>query len=248
VEHRSCRDVLFLLFFAAYLGGMFVVAGIAFQNGACGALRPRPGAAGAHGGRVAGARNAQRAWRSRRQAAPAAPHRHPCPPPWAPAGDARRLVYALDSRGMLCGTTNTYRNETLDLTDKPNLYYLNVGGMGGRMAAARMAAAGGRMAAPWRVHACMAWPRRAWAGPTAAPAPRIALRRWSCWMPTRSRSPSQSASPSAPATSTAATSTGCPAPRGRSTGPTPARPPARPPARSAAAFACPHTVLWLQHA
>ena len=34
MEARSCRDVLFLLIFAAYLAGMFVVAGIAFQNGA----------------------------------------------------------------------------------------------------------------------------------------------------------------------------------------------------------------------
>jgi len=36
VEDRKCRDVLFLLFFALYLGGMFVVAGIAFQEGARG--------------------------------------------------------------------------------------------------------------------------------------------------------------------------------------------------------------------
>lgn len=34
VESRRCRDVLFLLLFAAYLGGMFVAAGIAFQEGA----------------------------------------------------------------------------------------------------------------------------------------------------------------------------------------------------------------------
>jgi hypothetical protein len=27
---------------------------------------------------------------------------------------------------MLCGTVNTYRNETVDLTDRPNLHYLNV--------------------------------------------------------------------------------------------------------------------------
>jgi choline transporter-like protein 2/4/5 len=26
---------------------------------------------------------------------------------------------------MLCGVNNTYRNETIDLTRKPNLYYLN---------------------------------------------------------------------------------------------------------------------------
>jgi hypothetical protein len=33
VENRKCRDVLFLLVFAAYWAGMFVVAGIAFQQG-----------------------------------------------------------------------------------------------------------------------------------------------------------------------------------------------------------------------
>jgi hypothetical protein len=26
---------------------------------------------------------------------------------------------------MLCGVNNTYRNETIDLTTRPNLYYLN---------------------------------------------------------------------------------------------------------------------------
>ncbi|KAI8472764.1 MAG: plasma-membrane choline transporter-domain-containing protein [Monoraphidium minutum] len=72
VEDRKCRDVLFLLAFAAYWAGMFVVAGIAFKE-----------------------------------------------------GDPRRLVYALDSRGLLCGTNNTYRGAAVDLTDKPNLYYLN---------------------------------------------------------------------------------------------------------------------------
>ncbi|GBF99304.1 choline transporter-like [Raphidocelis subcapitata] len=40
-------------------------------------------------------------------------------------GDPRRLVYALDSRGLLCGTNNTYRDGSVDLTDRPNLYYLN---------------------------------------------------------------------------------------------------------------------------
>lgn len=33
VENRKCRDVLFLLFFIAYWSGMFVVCGIAFQEG-----------------------------------------------------------------------------------------------------------------------------------------------------------------------------------------------------------------------
>lgn len=33
VENRRCRDVLFLLFFVAYWAGMFVVCGIAFQEG-----------------------------------------------------------------------------------------------------------------------------------------------------------------------------------------------------------------------
>lgn len=33
VENRKCRDVLFLLFFIAYWAGMFVVCGIAFQEG-----------------------------------------------------------------------------------------------------------------------------------------------------------------------------------------------------------------------
>lgn len=41
-------------------------------------------------------------------------------------GDPRRLVYALDSRGLLCGTNNTYRGGVVDLSDRPNLYYLNV--------------------------------------------------------------------------------------------------------------------------
>ena len=34
VEDRSCRDVLFLLLFAAYWAGMLYVAGIAFREGA----------------------------------------------------------------------------------------------------------------------------------------------------------------------------------------------------------------------
>jgi hypothetical protein len=33
VENRRCRDVLFLLLFIAYWAGMFVVCGIAFQEG-----------------------------------------------------------------------------------------------------------------------------------------------------------------------------------------------------------------------
>lgn len=41
-------------------------------------------------------------------------------------GDPRRLVYALDSRGLLCGANNTYRNGSVDLTGARNLYYLNV--------------------------------------------------------------------------------------------------------------------------
>jgi choline transporter-like protein 2/4/5 len=41
------------------------------------------------------------------------------------AGDPNRLIFALDSQGMLCGANNTYRNTTLDLTTRPNLYYLN---------------------------------------------------------------------------------------------------------------------------
>lgn len=41
------------------------------------------------------------------------------------AGDPNRLIFALDSQGMLCGVNNTYRNETIDLTTRPNLYYLN---------------------------------------------------------------------------------------------------------------------------
>lgn len=36
-----------------------------------------------------------------------------------------RLIYAIDSHGLLCGANNTYRNATLDLTSRPNLYYLN---------------------------------------------------------------------------------------------------------------------------
>lgn len=42
-----------------------------------------------------------------------------------PAGDPRRLVYGLDSHGLLCGANNTYKDSFLDLTDKPNLYYLD---------------------------------------------------------------------------------------------------------------------------
>lgn len=41
------------------------------------------------------------------------------------AGDPRRLVYAVDSRGLLCGANQTYRNATLDLSGQPNLHYLN---------------------------------------------------------------------------------------------------------------------------
>jgi hypothetical protein len=33
VENRKCRDVLFALLFIAYWVGMFVVGGIAFQEG-----------------------------------------------------------------------------------------------------------------------------------------------------------------------------------------------------------------------
>jgi choline transporter-like protein 2/4/5 len=41
-------------------------------------------------------------------------------------GDARRLAYGLDSRGLLCGANNSLGNGSyLDLTDRPNLYYLN---------------------------------------------------------------------------------------------------------------------------
>lgn len=59
---------------------------------------------------------------------PSRPYPQSAPPPRCAAGDPRRLVYALDSRGLLCGTNNTYRAQGFDLTDKPNLYYLNVGG------------------------------------------------------------------------------------------------------------------------
>lgn len=41
------------------------------------------------------------------------------------AGDANRLIYAVDSRGLLCGTNNSFRNSSIDLTGSPNLYYLN---------------------------------------------------------------------------------------------------------------------------
>eukprot|EP00879_Flechtneria_rotunda_P020927 GHRR01022035.1.p1 GENE.GHRR01022035.1~~GHRR01022035.1.p1 ORF type:complete len:473 (+),score=147.31 GHRR01022035.1:32-1420(+) len=41
------------------------------------------------------------------------------------AGDPNRLIYGIDSHGLLCGSNNTYRNTSMDLTDKPNLYYLN---------------------------------------------------------------------------------------------------------------------------
>lgn len=41
-----------------------------------------------------------------------------------PAGDPKRLVYGLDSNGLLCGSNNTYKDTVMDLTDKPNLYYL----------------------------------------------------------------------------------------------------------------------------
>ena len=34
-------------------------------------------------------------------------------------------MYGLDSSGLLCGTDNAYRNGTVDLSAKPNLYYLN---------------------------------------------------------------------------------------------------------------------------
>jgi hypothetical protein len=34
-------------------------------------------------------------------------------------------VYGIDSRGLLCGSNNTYNGSVMDLTDKPNLYYLN---------------------------------------------------------------------------------------------------------------------------
>jgi choline transporter-like protein 2/4/5 len=33
-------------------------------------------------------------------------------------------VYGLDSHGLLCGSNNTYKGSVMDLTDKPNLYYL----------------------------------------------------------------------------------------------------------------------------
>jgi choline transporter-like protein 2/4/5 len=41
------------------------------------------------------------------------------------AGDPKRLVYGLDSHGLLCGANNTYKDTVMDLTDKPNLYYLD---------------------------------------------------------------------------------------------------------------------------
>lgn len=41
------------------------------------------------------------------------------------AGDPNRLIYAIDSHGLLCGAQNSYKNTTIDLSDKPNLYYLN---------------------------------------------------------------------------------------------------------------------------
>lgn len=34
-------------------------------------------------------------------------------------------MYGIDSRGLLCGSNNTYNGSVMDLTDKPNLYYLN---------------------------------------------------------------------------------------------------------------------------
>lgn len=43
----------------------------------------------------------------------------------ARTGDPARLVYGIDSHGLLCGANNTYRNSTIDLTGKPYLYYLN---------------------------------------------------------------------------------------------------------------------------
>ncbi|KAF8064488.1 CHER1 [Scenedesmus sp. PABB004] len=102
VEGRRCRDVLFLLLFVAYWAGMYVVCGIAF---AAGARRRRQWGA---------ARRAQRA-RAPRGA----------PPRGRAAGDPNRLVYAVDSSGLLCGSVNTVGNTTIDLTDRPNLYYLN---------------------------------------------------------------------------------------------------------------------------
>jgi len=69
---RRCRDVLFLLLFAAFWVGMFIVCGIAFRS-----------------------------------------------------GDAKRLVFGVDKYGLTCGAVNTYGGVTVDLTDKPFLYYLN---------------------------------------------------------------------------------------------------------------------------
>lgn len=40
------------------------------------------------------------------------------------AGDLKRLIYGLDSYGLLCGANNTYKDTVMDFTDKPNLYYL----------------------------------------------------------------------------------------------------------------------------
>lgn len=40
-------------------------------------------------------------------------------------GELKRLVYGLDSHGLLCGANNTYKDTVMDLTDKPNLYYLD---------------------------------------------------------------------------------------------------------------------------
>lgn len=49
----------------------------------------------------------------------------PLTPTCQSAGDPRRLVYGLDSHGLLCGANNTYKDSFMDLIDKPNLYYLD---------------------------------------------------------------------------------------------------------------------------
>ncbi len=43
----------------------------------------------------------------------------------AKTGNPNRLVYGTDSFGFTCGDTTTFKNVSLDLSGRKNLYYLN---------------------------------------------------------------------------------------------------------------------------
>ncbi len=106
MKERKCRDVLCLLLFLVFWGGMFVICGFAVKNGT---LRPEQ----ATGTWLTGTH-----WLLRFLTTyPRYAHRVP--------GNTARLVYGTDSFGFTCGATVTFQGATLDLTSRKNLYYLN---------------------------------------------------------------------------------------------------------------------------